>query len=199
MSAHLEFYFDYGSPFSYLADAQLEGLRARTGAALVYRPMLLGGVFKATGNRSPLEEPVANKRSYSALALRRWVAHYGVPFRANPFFPINTLGLMRAAVAAQQQDVFEPFHRAIFPALWVEGLNLGEADVVAGVLERGGVDAKPLLERASHPEVKQALRDASERAVARGVFGAPTFFVGDELFFVNDHPPFAERALSARR
>ncbi len=102
MSRQLEFYFDYGSPYSYLADTQLEGLVQRTGAELVYRPMLLGGVFKATGNSSPAVEPVEAKRRYNAVVMRRWVEHYGVPFQGNPHCPINTLPLMRACVAAQR-------------------------------------------------------------------------------------------------
>jgi len=191
----LEFFFDYGSPYSYLANSRLPALAERTGAEVSYRPMLLGGVFKATGNSSPAVEPCQAKRSYGALELRRWVDHLGVPFRGNPHFPINTLLLMRTAVAAQHLGVFEPFHRVVYPAFWAEGENLGESEVVARVVEKAGLDARALLETGADPEVKAELRATTEEAVARGAFGAPTFFVADEMFFGNDRLDFVERAL----
>jgi 2-hydroxychromene-2-carboxylate isomerase len=191
----LEFFFDYGSPYSYLANSRLPELAERTGTELSYRPMLLGGVFKATGNSSPAVDPCEAKRAYGGLELRRWVTHLGVPFRANPHFPINTLLLMRTAVAAQHAGVFEPFHRAIYPAFWAEGENLGEPEVLTRVLEKAGLDARALLEGASDPAVRAELRATTEEAVARGAFGAPTFFVGDEMFFGNDRLDFVERAL----
>jgi 2-hydroxychromene-2-carboxylate isomerase len=191
----LEFFFDYGSPFSYLVDTRLPALCGEKGAELIYRPMLLGGVFKSTGNRSPLQETVENKRNYGGLTLRRWVQHYGVPFTLNPHFPINTVQLMRAAVAAQKQGVFDAYHRAIFPAFWAEGEDLGNPEILTRVLERAGVDAKPLLEAAATPEIKEELRAHTDEAVSRGAFGAPTLFVGDQMFFGNDHMPFVERAL----
>ena len=190
-----EFFFDYGSPYSYLANSRLPGLAERTGAELHYRPMLLGGVFKATDNRSPALEPCEAKRSYGFLELRRWIAHLGVPFGGNPHFPINTLLLMRTTVAAQRAGVFEPFHRAVYPAFWADGENLGEPEVVARVVEKAGLDAHALLEGAGDSAVKAELRTTTEEAVARGAFGAPTFFVGDEMFFGNDRLDFVERAL----
>ncbi len=195
MSLRLEFYFDYGSPYSYLADTQLAALAERSGAEISYRPMLLGGVFKATGNHSPAVETVESKRHYNAIDMRRWVEHYGAAFQPNPFFPINTLQLMRTCVAAQREGVFEPFHRAIYPAFWAEARDMGDRDEVAHVLEQAGVEAKPLFERAAGLEVKQELRATTDEAVERGVFGAPTFFVDDEMFFGADHLPFVERAL----
>jgi len=192
----LEFFFDYGSPYSYLADVQLAAFVERTGAELVYRPMLLGGVFKATGNSSPAFEPCEPKRSYGGREMARWIAHLGVPFVFNPHFPINTILLMRAAVAAQHAGVFESFHRAIYPAFWADGENLGDAEVIARVLGAAGVDAKPLLEATAAPEVKGELRATTEEAVGRGVFGAPSFFVGDELFFGQDRLMFVEAALA---
>ena len=191
----LEFCFDYGSPYSYLADTQLEELCARTRAELVYRPVLLGGIFKATGNRSPAEQPVEAKRRYGGVEMARWVEHYGVPFTSNPFFPINTLPIMRACVAAQRLGVFAPFHRALFPAFWVEQLDLGDPGVFAGVLEEAGLDSSGILGAAITQEVKDELRRATESAVEQGAFGAPTFFVGHEMFFGADRLPFAERAL----
>jgi 2-hydroxychromene-2-carboxylate isomerase len=194
----LEFFFDYGSPYSYLANSRLPGLAERTGAELRYRPMLLGGVFKATDNRSPALEPCEAKRSYGSLELRRWIAYLGVPFSGNPHFPINTLLLMRTAVAARRAGVFEPFHRAVYPAFWADAENLGEPEVVARVVEKAGLDARALLEAGGDPEVKAELRATTEEAVARGVFGAPTFFVEDEMFFGNDRLDFVERALAER-
>ena len=193
--SRLEFFFDYGSPYSYLADSRLPALAERTGAEVRYRPMLLGGVFKATGNSSPVANPCEAKRAYAGLELQRWVARLGVPFSGNSHFPINTLLLMRTAVAAQQAGSFEPFHRAIYPAFWAEGENLGEPEVVARVLEKAGLDAPALLEGAGDAAVKAELRANTDEAVARGAFGAPTFFVGDEMFFGNDRLDFVERAL----
>ena len=191
----LEFFFDYGSPYSYLANSRLPALAERTGAEVNYRPMLLGGVFKETGNSSPAVEPCEPKRAYGGLELRRWIARLGVPFSGNPHFPINTLLLMRTAVAAQHAGVFEPFHRAVYPASWAEGENLGEPDVVVRVVEKAGLDARALLEAAGDPGVKAELRTTTEEAVARGAFGAPTFFVGDQMYFGNDRLDFVERAL----
>jgi 2-hydroxychromene-2-carboxylate isomerase len=190
-----DFFFDYGSPYSYLADSQLPALAERTGAELRYRPMLLGGVFKATGNSSPMANPCEAKRSHAALELQRWVDHLAVPFRGNPHFPINTLLLMRTAVAAQRAGVFQPFHRTLYPAFWAEGENLGDPEVVIRVVEKAGLDARALLETAGDPEVKAELRANTEEAVARGAFGAPTFFVEDQMFFGNDRLDFVERAL----
>ena len=182
----LEFFFDYGSPYSYLADSRLSVLAERTGAELSYRPMLLGGVFEATGNQSPVLQPCEAKRSYGALELRRWVAYLGVPFLGNPHFPVNTLLLMRTAVAAQQAGVFEPFHRVVYPAFWADGENLGEPEVVGRVVEKAGLDGRALLEAAGDPGVKAELRATTEEAVARGAFGAPTFFVGKKMFWGHD-------------
>jgi len=195
MARRLEFFFDYGSPYSYLADTQLPALRERSGCEIVYRPMLLGGVYKATGNRSPAMEPIEAKRRYGALELQRWVAYYGVPFRSNPHFPIDTLRLMRVAHGAQRAGVFERFHAAVYPAFWQRGLDLGDPAVLGGALADAGLDADALLASADDPEVKQALRATTDEAIARGAFGAPTFYVEDEMFFGADRLPFVLRAL----
>ena len=197
MPGRLEFFYDYGSPYSYLADTRLEALQQRTSCELVYRPMLLGGVFKATGNQSPAQQPVEAKRKYGGAEMRRWVEYLGVEWQGNPFFPINTLPLMRAAYAAQRADVFAPFHRAVYPAFWVHGKNLGDPEVFAEVLRGAGLDAKELIEGAANPVNKDALRATTEEAVARGAFGAPTFFVGDQMFFGNDRLEFVERELTS--
>lgn len=191
----LEFFFDYGSPYSYLADTQLAGLCDRRGCELVYRPMLLGGVFKATGNRSPAQETVEPKRAYGGVEMGRWVAFYDVRFQGNPHFPIDTLRIMRMAHAAQRADVFERYHAVLYPAFWVDGRNLGDEAVLSALLDAAGLDAGALLEAAADPEVKASLRATTDEAVARGAFGAPTFFVGDEMFFGADRLPFVERAL----
>lgn len=191
----LEFFFDYGSPYSYLADTRLAGLQERTGCEIEYRPMLLGGVFKATGNRSPFEETVVPKLKYQSVEMQRWVEYCGAPFQSNPFFPINTLQLMRMAHAARSVGVFETFHRAAFRGMWEDGQNLGDSDVLAQVLEAAGLDAAKLLALTADPDIKQSLIQTSEDAVARGVFGAPTFFVGEVMFFGNDRLDFVERAL----
>ncbi|HVH18597.1 MAG TPA: 2-hydroxychromene-2-carboxylate isomerase [Myxococcota bacterium] len=197
MSRQLDFFYDYGSPYSYVANAQLPAVVARTGAMLVYRPMLLGGVFKATGNRSPAAEPIEPKRRYGGITLLRYAAEAGVAFRMNPHFPIDTLFVMRCAVAAQRARVFDAFHARVYPAFWAEGENLGDRDALARVLASAGLDAASLFEGAQAPEVKSELRANTEEAVARGAFGAPTFFVGDELFFGSDHLRFAAKALEA--
>jgi 2-hydroxychromene-2-carboxylate isomerase len=159
--------------------------------------MLLGGIFKATGNRSPAEETVVPKLQYQSTELKRWVDHYGVSFASNPFFPINTLQLMRVAHAAQADGVFQAFHEVVFKAMWAQEKNLGDPEVLVPVLEGAGLDGGALLAMASKPEVKKSLMDTSQEAVARGAFGAPTFFVGEAMFFGNDRLDFVERALLA--
>ena len=193
----VEFFFDYGSPYSYLADTRLAGLAERTGATVVYRPMLLGGVFKATGNQSPFAEPVEAKRRYFSTELRRVVSALGVPFEHNPNFPINTLGLMRAAYAARALDVFDRFHASIYSAFWSAGADLGKSEIIESVLSAAGLDGKEIVARASQDEAKSALRATTEEAVERGIFGAPTFFVEGEMFFGNDRMDLVEEALLA--
>ncbi len=195
MMASVEFFYDYGSPYSYLADSRLPGLKARTGAEVIYRPMLLGGVFKATGNQSPFVEPVEAKRSYFSVELRRAVHRLNVAFVQNPHFPINTLGLMRTAHAARALEVFEPFHSAIFRAFWTAGAELGNPQVVADVLDAEGLKGSEIVDAARGDEIKAALRATTDEAVERGIFGAPTFFVGAEMFFGNDRMEFVEDAL----
>ncbi len=195
MSRALEFFFDYGSPYSYLANSRLDGIAARFGIDIRYRPMLLGGVFKATGNQSPMMEPIEAKRSYGGLALRRSAASYGVTFAANPHFPINTLVLMRTAVAAQQDDVFDAFHRVVYPAFWVQGLDLGDPAVLTQLLDENDLDGDRLLRLGAADPAKSALRANTDEAVARGAFGAPTVFFEDEMYFGADHLFFLEAAL----
>jgi len=194
MAKQIEFLFDYGSPFSYLANIQLPGFAKRNGAAVIYRPVLLGGVLKATANSSPMTVPA--KARYFAVDMRRWAARYGVMLKLNPHpFMANTLSLMRGAVAAQRLGVFGAYHDAIYRAAWAEGLDLGEQAVLAGVMQRAGVNFSELIAATERQEVKDELRRNTEDAVARGAFGAPTFFVGDEMFWGNDRFDFVEEAL----
>jgi 2-hydroxychromene-2-carboxylate isomerase len=193
MARTLEFYFDYGSPYSYLADTQVEAIAQRTGAALERKPMLLGGVFKATGNHSPAELPAKSK--WSAFDMPMWAHHYGVPFNRNPHFPVNTLALMRGAAAAQIDGLFDRYHPAMFKAMWVDGRNLNDIKEVAAVLTAAGLDAQKFGQRIQDQDAKDRLKATSDAAVARGVFGAPTMFVDDMMFFGNDRLPFVERAL----
>ncbi|MGQ3298212.1 2-hydroxychromene-2-carboxylate isomerase [Reyranella sp.] len=193
MARTLEFYFDYGSPYSYLADTQVEAIAQRAGATLVRKPMLLGGVFKATGNHSPAELP--QKSTWSGFDMPMWARHYGVPFQRNPFFPVNTLALMRGAAAAQIDGSFERYHPAVFKAMWVEGRDLNDMKEVAAVLTAAGLDAAKFGARIQDQDVKDRLKATTEEAVARGVFGAPTCFVDKMMFFGNDRLPFVELAL----
>ena len=193
MARTLEFYFDYGSPYSYLADTQVEAIAKRTGAALVRKPMLLGGVFKATGNASPMT--VALKSKWSAFDMPMWARHYGVPFNRNPHFPVNTLALMRGAAAAQIDGLFERYHPAMYKAMWIDGRNLNDIKEVAAVLTEAGFDAQKFGQRIQDQDVKDQLKATTDDAVGRGVFGAPTMFVENMMFFGNDRLPFVEMAL----
>lgn len=195
MSKTLEFFFDLGSPATYLAYTQLPALCAATGAQLVYQPMLLGGVFKATGNASPITIPAKGRYMFDDLA--RYARRYNVPLKFNPHFPINTLMLMRAVTGIQlhQPERFDDFVDCLFRALWVEGRHLGDPEVVAAVLAEHGFDPEKVLALANDEAVKAALKDNTEQAVKRGVFGAPSMFVGSQLFFGQDRLEFVREAL----
>jgi 2-hydroxychromene-2-carboxylate isomerase len=189
MKPKLEFFYDYVSPYSYLADTQLD----RLGAEIVYRPMLLGGVMKATGNSPPKSVPA--KGNYLDRDLKRWVERYGVPFHWNSVFPQNTVKALRIAIVAQHQGWFEAVHPRLFSAAWIENLDLSDDAVLASIIEAAGQDPVTVLEEIVGDEVKAELRANSDEAVARGVFGAPTFFVGEEMFFGNDRLDFVREAL----
>ncbi len=193
MSRQVEFFFDYVSPFSYLADTQLAGLAERTGATILYRPFLLGGVMQATGNSPPMAVPAKGK--YTAVDIPRWVADYGIELNPNPHFPVNTLTAMRGAIASVEDGCFSGYHDALFRAVWIDGVDVADPDALRGVLEKAGLDAAAILERCADPAVKDALKASTADAVERVAFGAPTFFVGDEMFFGNDRLHFVEQAL----
>ncbi|HYN59014.1 MAG TPA: 2-hydroxychromene-2-carboxylate isomerase [Rubrivivax sp.] len=196
MHKSLEFFFDFGSPTSYLAWTQLPKLAADCGAQLVWKPMLLGGVFKASGNASPVMVPAKGRWMFQDMA--RWARRYAVPLAMNPHFPINTLTLMRGAVGLQLRRPadFEPYVATVFRAMWATPCNLGDAEVLAATLQRAGFDAEALLALASDPEVKARLVANTDEAVARGVFGAPTVFVGEQMFFGQDRLDFVREALA---
>ncbi|WAT30906.1 2-hydroxychromene-2-carboxylate isomerase [Pseudomonas sp. GXZC] len=196
MSKTLEFFFDLGSPATYLAYTQLPALCASTGTQLIYKPMLLGGVFKATGNASPINVPAKGRYMFDDLA--RYARRYNVPLTFNPHFPINTLLLMRAVTGIQlrQPERFDDFVDCLFRALWVDGRHLGDPTVVAAVLTEHGFSPEAVLTLANDEAVKTALKDNTEQAVQRGVFGAPSLFVGNQLFFGQDRLDFVREALS---
>jgi 2-hydroxychromene-2-carboxylate isomerase len=196
MTKTVEFFFDFGSPSTYLAWTQLPAICAKAGARLVYRPMLLGGVFQATGNASPIEIPA--KGRYTMIDFQRFARRYGVPLEFNPYFPINTLLLMRGAIGIQmrQPERFEAYLAAVFKAFWQDKRNLGDPAVLAATLDAAGFDPQALLALASDQAVKDALKAATEEAVKRGAFGAPTFFVGNEMYFGQDRLDFVAEALA---
>ena len=195
MSKTVEFFFDVGSPTTYLAWTQLPALCAQAGAALVYRPMLLGAVFQATGNASPVTVPAKGRFMHADMA--RYARRYGVPFQMNTHFPINTLTLMRAATGVQLRMParLDDFLRGVFKAIWTDGANLNDSAVAAQALRDAGFDPAEVIALANDAEVKAALRATTDEAVARGVFGAPTMFVGDAMFFGQDRLEFVREAL----
>ena len=185
----IEFHFDFGSPNAYLAHRVIPAIEQRTGARFRYVPVLLGGVFKATNNRSPMEafRDIPSKRAFMELETRRFLTRHGITdFRHNPHFPVNTLTVMRGAVAAQHAGCFEHYVEVVFRNMWSEPKKMDEPEVIRAVLEGNGLDANRLFDLVKTPETKQELVRNTEASVARGTFGSPTFFVGNELFFGKD-------------
>lgn len=195
MTKTVEFLFDVGSPTAYLAWTQLPKICAETGATLVCTPMLLGGVFQATGNLSPAAVPL--KGNYMTADIGRFAKRYGVPFTHNPFFPINTLVLMRGATGMRicTPERFDAYLKAVFTALWVEQKNLGDPAVLMPMLAAAGFEPAAMQALVAEPAVKDTLRANTEAAVARGVFGAPTMFVGETMYFGQDRLDFVREAL----
>ena len=185
----VEFHFDFGSPNAYLAHVVIPEVEQRTGATFEYVPILLGGVFKLTNNRSPAEKMagIKNRLEYEQLEVRRFVRRHGIKqFAWNPFFPVNTLLIMRGAIAAQLDGVFERYVDDVFKAMWAEPKKMDDPEMVAAVLQQSGLDGAALLARTQESEVKDRLLKNTEASVARGTFGSPTFFVGNEIFFGKD-------------
>ncbi|UTW09577.1 2-hydroxychromene-2-carboxylate isomerase [Pseudomonas benzenivorans] len=194
MSKTLEFFFDFGSPASYLAWTQLPRITGQTGAQVRWRPMLLGAVLKASGNPPPIAVPA--KRRFMLQDLARFAERYGVPLVFNPCFPFDTMTLMRGAVAYLDSAAFAPYVAAIFDAMWVQKKALSDPAVVVEVLEAAGFDVAEFELLVADEKVKQQLKANTEEAVERGVFGAPSFFVGDTLYFGQDRLDFVAEALA---
>jgi len=185
----VEFQFDFGSPNAYLAELVLPEIEKRTGAKFNYVPVLLGGVYKATGNMSPFDSlrGIKNKPEYNALETQRFLRRHNITkFKPNPFFPVNTLTLMRGAVAAQFEGIFEPYFRAAYHHMWVEPKKMDDPQVFREAFLSSGLDIDGLIARAQRDDVKKRLIENTGDAVARGTFGSPTFFVGNEIFFGKD-------------
>lgn len=185
----VEFLFDFGSPNAYLAHKVIPEIEARTGATFDYVPILLGGVFKLTNNRPPMIAfgDVKGKMAYEMKETERFIRRHEIAaFKFNPNFPVNTLALMRMAVAADLAGLLKPYAEAAFHHMWEAPKKMDDPQIVRAALLESGLDADRLIAAAQTPEVKQKLMDNTEAAVARGVFGSPSFFVGDELFFGKD-------------
>jgi 2-hydroxychromene-2-carboxylate isomerase len=185
----LEFHFDFGSPNAYLAELVLPEIEGRTGVKFEYVPVLLGGVYKATGNMSPFDSlrGIKNKPEYNALETKRFLHRHNITkFQSNPFFPVNTLMLMRGAVAAQFEGLFEPYFRAAYHHMWEEPKKMDDPQIFREAFISSGINIDRLIARAQRDDVKKRLIENTSDAVARGEFGSPTFFVGDEMFFGKD-------------
>lgn len=190
MGAKLEFFYDYVSTYSYLANSRLATLRE---AEIVYRPMFLGAVLRDTGNRAPGE--VEAKYRYLLDDLQRWARHYGVQFRMNPKFPQNTLGALRLAILARHKGCFAELHQRLFDAMWVHGADLSDEAVLAAIVMDAGLSPDEMLAGIGAGAIKDELKANTAEAIGRGAFGAPTFFVGEQMFFGNDRFDFVREAL----
>ena len=200
--AKMEFHFDFGSPNAYLAHLVIPEIEQRAGAKFDYVPVLLGGVYKLTGNRSPAESlaGIKNKPDYERLETARFIERHGITsYRHNPFFPVNTLTIMRGAIAAQRLGVFERYVDEIYRHMWSEPKKLDDPAVLRAALLESGLDAEHLGDLVQDAEVKLQLLENTERSVARGTFGSPTFLVGDEIFFGKDRLRDVEEMILATR
>ena len=196
----VRFLFDFGSPNAYLAHRVIPAIEARTGVRFTYEPVLLGGIFKATGNRSPMEAfgGVRNKLAYERLETRRFVDRHGLTkYAQNPHFPVNTLLIMRGAVAAQTVGLFEAYVEAVFAAMWEQGLKMDDPAVAAATLAEAGLPADELLALTQEPAVKERLAANTNAAVEAGAFGIPSFLVGPQMWFGKDRLREVEEAIVA--
>jgi 2-hydroxychromene-2-carboxylate isomerase len=195
-----QFMFDFGSPNAFLSHEAIPAIEKRTGVKFEYVPILLGGIFKATNNKSPAESlaGIKNKREFQAIETERFIKRFQVkPYIWNPFFPVNTLNLMRAAVAAQLEGVFEKYVEAAFHHMWVEPKKMDDPEVAVTAFTSSGIDAAKLFARAQEQDVKAKLIDNTQMAVERGAFGSPTFFVGKEIFFGKEQLREVEELISS--
>ena len=195
MVKNIEFYFDFGSPTAYLAYTQLQLIAERQKTNLIYCPILLGGVFKATGNNPPASVPAKGK--YMMVDLQRYADKYKVPYKRNPHFPVNTLSLMRGAVSYQEDGDFLKYVNVIFQNMWVDPKNLNDHEVLKKVLMENNFDINDFIKRISDQNIKNKLISNTENAVKKGAFGAPTIFIGDEMFFGQDRMEFVENSINS--
>lgn len=197
----VEFHFDFGSPNAYLAELVIPAIERRTGVKFEYVPVLLGGIYKATGNMSPAESlrGIKNKPEYQRIETERFLRRHNITkFRENPFFPVNTLMLMRCAVAAQLEGMFEPYFRAAYHHMWEEPKKMDDVEIFRAAFKSSGIDIDRLMARAQQDDVKKRLIDQTGDAVNRGSFGSPTFFVGKEMFFGKDQLRDVEEEILAQ-
>ncbi len=182
----IEFIFDFASPNAYLVHHAMPDLIARTGAKITYVPCFLGGIFRATNNKAPMVQfaDIPAKMAYERLEMMRFIAAHNITkFQMNPYFPINTLLIMRAAIVAEQDDMLDRYIDGVLSDMWEAGRNMGDPEVVATALNEHGFDGPKMIERTQDQSVKDQLAANTERAVSRGAFGIPTFFVGEQMFF----------------
>jgi 2-hydroxychromene-2-carboxylate isomerase len=201
-NVHVEFHFDFGSPNAYFAHRVIPQIEARTGAKFRYVPTLLGGVFKATNNKSPVVQfaGIKNKMEYERLEIDRFIKRHGLTkFHWNQNFPVNTLGIMRGAVAAEMAGVTAPYVEAMFRGMWEEGLKLDDPAIIVATLKAAGLDGERLAAQTQDQAVKDRLIANTDASVARGTFGAPTFYVGDEIYFGKDRLRDVEDAIGAAK
>jgi 2-hydroxychromene-2-carboxylate isomerase len=198
----VQFLFDFGSPNAYLAARVIPDIERRTGTRFDYVPVLLGGIYKLTGNSSPADylKGIRNKPEYMALETERFIRRHGIStFRRNPFFPVNTLQLMRGAVAAEAEGVFWPYFQVVCHHMWEEPKKMDDLDVMLEALTSSGIDANKIVARSQDPAVKNRLMELTQSAVDRGAFGSPTFFVNDEMFFGKDQLRDVEEEILAQQ
>jgi 2-hydroxychromene-2-carboxylate isomerase len=201
MTNRVEFHFDFGSPNAYLSHRVIPEIELRTGIRFAYVPVLLGGVFKITGNVSPAVslQGIKNKPEYESLEMRRFLQHHGIMnFEMNPHFPVNTLQIMRGAIVAQREGFYDRYVDVIYHHMWVEPKKMDDPVVIQSVLESSRLDASLIMDGIQHPEIKAELLSNTERSVERGVFGSPSFFVGDALYFGKDRLADVEREISSQ-
>jgi 2-hydroxychromene-2-carboxylate isomerase len=196
--ARAEFLFDFASPNAYLAHKVIPAIQARTGATFEYTLVLLGGLFKLTGNQAPMFafSGIPNKLAYERLEMQRFIVRHSLPFAMNPHFPVNTLLLMRMATAAAMDGGLKPFADAVFHLMWEAGQKMDDPEIALASLQDAGIDARALHDRSQDADVKAKLLASTEDAAARGAFGIPTFFVGDQIYFGKDRLRDVEEALA---
>ena len=202
MMPKVEFHFDFGSPNAYFAHAIIPAIETRTGATFNYVPVLLGGVFKLTNNQAPMVQfkDIKNKLEYQRLETQRFVKKHGLNrFRMNPHFPVNTVQIMRGAVAAEMDGRLAAYVDAVFRHMWEEGKKMDDPEIIRAALDASGLDGTRTLQRIQEPAVKDRLLKNTEGSVARGTFGSPTFFVGEEMFFGKDRLGDVEQEIEAAR